>query len=255
MRAAPPFDRPLHFRQKRFYRDWMKGAGEGGLVRFEARVMETDLAILAGRDLHREALERILELRAGLLEYAGSHDGFLAALEPLAAEPGAPEVVLRMCAAAEAWGVGPMAAVAGAFAEMVGEALLRQSGEVIVENGGDIYLSSSRPRDISVFAGDASPFAGRITVRVAPESGIHGVCTSSGTVGHSFSRGKADAVVALAPSAAYADAAATAIANRVKSAADVESVVEEERARGRLSGLVVVAGDRMGLFGDIELVM
>lgn len=244
-------DRPAHFRDKRFYRDWMKPVG---LVRFDARVMETDLAILAERDLTREALSVAVELRNALEGYADRHEGFYAALEPVAADEGAPEIVRRMCEAAEAWAVGPMAAVAGTFAEMVGEALLRHTREVIVENGGDVFLSIREPREISIYAGEKSPFKGRLTVRIMPQSGIHGVCTSSGTIGHSFSRGKADAVTTFAPSAAFADAAATAIGNRVKGPDDVERVVEEERERAALAGLVIVAGDRMGAFGELEFV-
>ena len=56
------------------------------------------------------------------------------------------------------------------------------------------------------------------------------------------------------PSAAFADAAATAIGNRVKGPDDVERVVEEERERAALAGLVIVAGDRMGAFGEVEFV-
>ena len=240
-----------HFREKRFYRDWMKAAG---LVRFEARVFETDLAILAERDLTREALKRIVELRNGLERYADAHDGFYAALEPVEAKAGAPEIVRRMCEATASWGVGPMAAVAGTFAEMVGETLAEKSREVIVENGGDIFITGREAREIGIYAGENSPFAGKLTVSVRPESGIRGVCTSSGTIGHSLSRGAADAVTCFASSAAFADAAATAIGNKVKTPEDVEKVVEEERQRGALKALVVVLGDRMGAFGDIEFV-
>jgi len=243
--------RPSHFREKRFYRDWMKAEG---LVRFDARVLETDLAILAERDLTCDALRNIVNLRNALQKYADTHEGFLATLEPVAADADAPEIVKRMCAATSEWGVGPMASVAGAFAEMVGEALRAKSKEIIVENGGDIFIASKFPRDVGIFTGGKSPFSGRLTVQVRPESGIRGICTSSGTVGHSLSRGKADAVVTFAKSAAYADAAATSIGNRVQTAADVETIIEEEKDRGNLLALVIVIGDRMGAFGEIEFV-
>ena len=243
--------RPAHFRDKRFYRDWMKAAG---LVRFEARVFETDLAILAEKDLRKEALERIVALRNDLEKYAEAHEGFYAAMDPVETGAGAPEIVRRMCEATSVWGVGPMASVAGAFAEMVGEALSRKSGEVIVENGGDIFIAGKVPREIGIYAGEKSPFAGKLTARVRPESGIRGVCTSSGTIGHSLSRGAADAVTCFASSAAFADAAATAIGNRIKVPEDVDRVVDQERQRGALKALVVVIGDRMGAFGDVEFV-
>ena len=242
---------PAHFRGKRFYREWMKAQG---LVGFAVCLLETDLHLAAEKDLTHEALERVVELRIDLVAYAEAHDGFYAALRPLAAEAGAPDIVRRMCRAAAAWDVGPMAAVAGAFAEMVGQRLLAKSREVIVENGGDIFIATRTPREIAIFAGEDSPFAGGLVVRVRPESLIRGVCTSSGTLGHSLSRGKADAVVAFAESATYADAAATAIGNRIHTPEDVDKTVEAEKDRGALLALVVVIGGTMGAFGDIEFV-
>ncbi len=236
---------------KRFYRARMKGAG---LVRFEVAEGETDLTVFAQSDLSVRARRAVTDLRAGIIAYARRNPGFFEALEPLAAAADSPEIVARMCAAAAEWNVGPMAAVAGAVAEMVAESLLSESDEVIVENGGDIYVASRTPREIAIFAGNDSPFGDDLAVIVRPESGIRGVCTSSGTVGHSLSFGKADAVVAFAPSGAYADAAATAIANRVESRSDVEKVIDAERRRARLTALVVVIGDVMGAFGDIEFV-
>lgn len=236
---------------ERFYRARMSPAG---LVRFDVRIEETDLTMFAETDLTREATAAVVEMRNELAGYAEEHEGFFEALSPLEAAPRAPEVVVRMCEAAGCWDVGPMAAVAGTFAQMVGEALIEKSGEVIVENGGDIFMATSKTRRIEIFAGEDSPFAGELAVNVDPASGIRGICTSSGTVGHSLSRGLADAVVVFAESASRADAAATAIGNRVKAGADVEGVVEAERERDALLALVVVAGDRMGAFGEIELV-
>jgi ApbE superfamily uncharacterized protein (UPF0280 family) len=244
-------ERPAHFRDERFYRG---GMAAEGLVRFDARVFETDLAIFAEKDLTKVALGRVVELRNDLEGYADAHEDFYGALEPLEAADGAPEIVRRMCAATGNWGVGPMAAVAGTFAEMVGGTLLGYSREVIVENGGDIFMKCLTPREVGIFAGEDSPFAGKLAVRVRPESGIRGICTSSGTIGHSLSRGKADAVVTFAGSAAFADAAATAIGNKVKTSEGVERVVEDERTKGALKGLVIVIGDKMGAFGDIEFV-
>jgi len=235
---------------ERSYRSSMRPEG---LVRFDVAAGETDLVCFAEADFSGEVHSLVTALRRDLEAYASAHAGFLEALEPLPAGRGAPEIAKRMCDAAGAWGVGPMAAVAGAFAEMVGERLAERSGEVIIENGGDIYLSSARERRVALFAGDDSPFAGA-AVLVRPESGIRGVCTSSGTVGHSLSFGAADAVAAFAGSAAFADAAATAICNRLRTPADVEAVVEEERKRGALSGLVVIMDETLGAFGAVEFV-
>jgi ApbE superfamily uncharacterized protein (UPF0280 family) len=207
-----------------------------GLVRFEVREGETDLAVFAARDLSAETRGVVRGLRADLEGYAREHGGFLEALKPLEPAEGAPEIVRRMCRAAVEWGVAA------------------DSDEVIVENGGDVYLSTAKPRKVAIFAGDDSPFGGDLAVLVKPETGIHGVCASSATVGHSLSFGRADAVVAFAPSAAFADAAATAICNRVGSKGEVEKIIEDERRRARLTALVVIMDDVMGAFGDVEFV-
>ena len=111
--------------------------------------------------------------------------------------------------------VGPMAAVAGAMAEFVSKDLLKISKQVIVENGGDIYLATSRERTIGIYAG-TSPLSMKLGITISPEDSPLGVCTSSGTVGPSLSFGKADAVCILSKSAALADAAATAVGNVVR---------------------------------------
>jgi len=224
------------------------------LVRFDVAHGETDLAVFACRDLSREAAGLVAALRGRIESYGAGHEGFFEALEPLECAHDAPEIVRRMCTAATEWQVGPMAAVAGALARGVGEGLLEMTGEVIVENGGDIFLVTSRPRRIAVYAGPESPFGDTLAIEVSPESGVTGVCSSSGTVGHSFSRGRADAVVALAETAEAADAAATAICNRVLDAADVERIIEDERRRGLLMGLVIVIEDKLGAFGAVKFV-
>ena len=73
-----------------------------------------------------------------------------------------------------------------------------RSPEVIVENGGDVFLKSSGPLDLGLYAGENSPFSGEIKLRIDPSGAGIGICTSSGTVCHSLSMGKADAVTAVA---------------------------------------------------------
>jgi len=158
-----------------------------------------------------------------------------------------------MVEAARACGVGPMAAVAGAVAEAVGRALLAENQQVIVENGGDIFLQTKTPRVAAIYAG-ASPLSGKVGVRISRVGQPLGVCTSSGTVGHSLSFGKADAAIVLAESAALADAAATALGNRVQTADDIDPALVWLRGiEGALGGAVVV-GDKLGAWGEVELV-
>ena len=134
-----------------------------------------------------------------------------------------------------------MAAVAGAIAEAVGEALLPASPELIIENGGDIFLASSRPRRVGLYAG-RSPFSGRLGLRIDPTLTPLGICTSSGTVGHALSFGEADAVVVLSPDAALADAVATAAGNLVKSKDHIPRAIEFAAGIEGIIGILIVCG-------------
>jgi len=236
--------------QPRTYRLWTKS---DDLVSFEVVVKETDLFIGATRNLETEAKESVIKHRKPLEEYISSHPLFLHSLEPYVVEDDAPEIVREMAKAAEKVGVGPMAAVAGAIAEYVGRDLLVYSPEVIVENGGDIFVRVLQTRLVGVYAGE-SRFTGKIALEIDPQKTPLGICTSSGTVGPSLSLGTADAVIVISRSTALADAAATAIGNRVMAIRDIDTVIEQVESMPGLSGVVVIKDDRMGVWGDVNLV-
>jgi hypothetical protein len=214
---------------------------------------ETNLLIRADRLLAGVATRAVRACRERIERHARRRPQFLTALEPLPPPSRCPHIVAQMYAAAEAAAVGPMAAVAGAIAEHVGRVLLRHADEVIVENGGDIFMRSRKERIVSVYAG-TSPFTHRIGLRVRPERTPIGICTSSGTVGHSKSFGTADAVVVAAPDAALADAAATAIANRVRCADDVDAALAHGRSVEGVTHIVVIKDSTLGIWGDLEVV-
>jgi ApbE superfamily uncharacterized protein (UPF0280 family) len=236
--------------QPRTYRRWVK---DDGLVSFNVVVKETDLYIRATKNLEAETRASITKHRAPLEAYIASHPLFLHSLEPVSIDDRAPEIVKDMIQAAATVGVGPMAAVAGAIAERVGRDLLAYSPEVIVENGGDIFAMVLQTRLIGVYAGD-SHFTGKIALEISPEKTPLGICTSSGTVGHSLSLGVADAVIIISHSTSLADAAATAVGNKVTAADDIDTVIEELKAIPGLLGAVLIKGDRMGVWGDVKLV-
>lgn len=235
---------------ERYYRSWL---ARDGLVPFRVTVQETDLYILARIPLEQETQEVVIHLRHQLEEYLKSNPLFQTSLEPLPDDPRAPKIVKELLAASQKAGVGPMAGVAGAVAEFVGKELLASTPEVVVENGGDIFMQSSTERKIGLFAG-TSPLNMKVGVRVPPERTPLGICTSSGTVGHSTSFGKADAVCVISPSAALADATATALGNRVGGKGDIEGVLEEGRTISGVEGMVIIVGDVMGAWGEYELV-
>ncbi|MCL6621750.1 MAG: UPF0280 family protein [Syntrophobacterales bacterium] len=224
-----------------------------GLVAFRVVVQQTDLLILAVRDLSPLARQTAVQERSRLESYIAAHPDFLSTLTPWPEDPFAPPVVREMVAAARVAGVGPMAAVAGALAERVGRALLAASPEVIVENGGDVFLALTRPATVALYAG-ASPLSRRVGLRIAAEDTPLGVCTSSGTVGHSLSFGRADAACVVAPTAALADALATALANRVRAPGDIDPALAWLADIPGTVGAVVVVGKALGAWGRVELV-
>lgn len=236
--------------EPRTYRHWIKGTG---LTCYNATVQETDLQICTSRNLRRDTLKAVRRCRSEVESYIAAHPRFLTSLEPLPVDSDAPAIVRAMQEAALAAGVGPMAAVAGAVAECVGRELLALSSEVIVENGGDIFLKSSQVRHIGIYAG-SSPFTGRLSLEIAPADTPCGVCTSSGTVGHSLSFGRADAVIVVAASTPLADAAATAICNRIKAKNDIKAEIERSQEIAGVRGAVAVMGGSIGAWGDITLV-
>jgi hypothetical protein len=235
--------------QERRYRNLLS---ELGLVSFQVQVKETDLYIKAAQNLREPAYRSILRYRYELEQYILGHPEFLHSLVPLGEDEFAPPIVRRMIWAARCAGVGPMAAVAGAVAEAVGRDLLRESPEVIVENGGDIFLRSPKEVKVGIFAG-ASPLSLRIGLRVPAADHPWGVCTSSATVGPSLSFGHADAVCVLAASAALADGAATAVGNVVQSSLDLERGLEKARSIEGLTGVVIILGDKLAAWGQIQL--
>jgi ApbE superfamily uncharacterized protein (UPF0280 family) len=177
---------------------------------------------------------------------------FQKSLVPLAEDPLAPELVREMIRVSQLARVGPMAAVAGAMAEWVSRNLLKLSKEVIIENGGDIYLATARERTIGIYASQ-SPLSLKIGIVIGPEESPLGVCTSSGTVGPSLSFGKADAVCILSKSAALADAAATAVGNIVREKKDIELGLERGREIQGVLGTLIIVGEKMGVWGNIRL--
>jgi ApbE superfamily uncharacterized protein (UPF0280 family) len=235
---------------KRFYRNRVKSED---LVSFEVMVKETDLFVGAECNLEKETRDLIFESRHQIESYIHTHGDFLTALEPYPEDPYAPPLVKEMIECTREVGVGPMASVAGAIAEYVGRHLLEKTNQVIVENGGDLFLKANRPVTVSVFAG-TSPLSEKIGLVIPPRLMPLGVASSSGTVGHSLSLGKADVGCVVSPSAALADAAATALCNRIRGPKDLSRIEEWARNLEGIVGALVILGDKLATWGQIELI-
>lgn len=222
------------------------------LVYFRVTAGETDLYIGARAVLEREAMAAVLRARERINGQIAVRPRFKTSFEPLSVHGDEPEPVMQMLRAGELASVGPMAAVAGAIAEYTGRALLEYSPEVIVENGGDVFLMGDRERVVAIHAGD-SPLSGLLGVKLLPKNGM-GVCTSSGTVGHSVSFGRSDAALVAAKDCALADAAATRLGNLVRTGGDISAALDTITALDGVEGALIIIGDSLGVKGELELV-
>ncbi|MBN1855862.1 MAG: UPF0280 family protein [Dehalococcoidia bacterium] len=235
---------------RRVYREWV---ASGGLVRFTVTAHETDLLITAQRDLTREALESASKHRHAIESYFRVHPRFGTSLEPQEAMAGAPPVIQAMARAARIAQIGPLAAVAGAIAEAVGNDLLHYSDEVIVENGGDLFIKTLVPRVVALYAGQ-SGLTGQIGLQIDPAMTPLGICTSAGSFGHSLSFGRADACTVLARSAAVADALATSFCNRIRSSDDLATILDPAHLPPEMLGILATIDGHVGMQGSIQLV-
>lgn len=243
-------ERAMKEYRERGYRSRMRGTG---LVPFQVAVKETDLWVSAGRTLERETLDLVLDCRHQIESYIGSHPSFLTSLVPLPPDPTAPPLVREMMEAGRPVGVGPMASVAGAVAQYVGKGLLEFTDEVIVENGGDTFLDVKRDLTVSIFAGE-SPLSQKVGLAVTSRRMPLGICTSSATVGPSLSLGRADAACVISGSAAFADGAATALGNMVRERMDLRRVGDWAESTPGILGCLVILGDALAAWGEVELV-
>lgn len=242
--------------EPRWYRNQMRSELESFTVSFR----ETDLWIGVNSAAFTASLRqdcRIIaqDLYSDLDNYLRGDPGYQHALTPYSPRLTCPPVAAAMALAAQKANVGPMAAVAGAFAQEISTRLEQKHPitDIIIENGGDIYLRTTKPRRISIWAG-ASVLSNKLSIEIMPELSPLGICTSSGTVGHSLSFGQADAVTILAKNAAVADAYATAVGNMIKTFQDIKPALEYSATQPEITGVVIIAGDRLGVRGNVKLV-
>lgn len=235
--------------QPRTYRTQVDAVG---LVSFEVVYAETDLHVSAACDLSSETAAIVRGLREGLEAYIAANPRFAESHVPVPVSPDAPDIAKAMALAADVAGVGPMAAVAGAFAEAVARGLEAESPEVVVENGGDLYIIGRHERMVLLGAGD-SPLSERVGIVVSGDMLPLAVCTSSGKVGPSVSYGSAHAVTVLARGGALADAAASSIGNLVHGPDDIAAGLARAGEIPGVIGAVVIVDDTIGAVGSVRL--
>ena len=240
---------PVHRSPFRTYR----ATRHDDLVPFQLVIEETDLWVAAREDLGLPMADHVRVLRGQIKAYAAVHPEFLTSLEPIAAASHDPEIIRRMCRAGQLTGVGPMAAVAGTVAQMLGEFFRKRSPDLLIENGGDTWLCSTRERHIGILNMPDQDV--RLCVPVAASEFPCSFCASSATIGHSLSFGKADLVVVRSRDAALADAAATALANALTGAQAMDAVLAQAQKWEPLGidGVFTQCEGKIGVWGKMQL--
>ncbi|MGZ4902028.1 MAG: UPF0280 family protein [Halobacteriota archaeon] len=212
------------------------------------RLKQTVVTIIANTADDIERAKEVIRFHRGQLEhFIGLNPFFRYALEPIDDYVGTPpEIVRRMTAAAEATGVGPMAAVAGVIADLAVEAMIKAGAScAVVDNGGDIALSTDRELIVGIYAGD-SAFC-NLGFKVSPTP-FCGICTSSATVGPSISFGTADVACVVAHTACLADAAASTLGNM---SAQPHEAFEVLKSIPGVKGALLIVGDNLTTWGSL----
>lgn len=211
------------------------------------------MLVMADTDISETAFDLLMKHRLSLESYIRDNEEFARAMTPVEVGCAIPPVVKKMARAAVMTGVGPMAAVAGAIAECIGEELMKHSNTVIIENGGDVFISSPEERIVGIYAGKGEAEFD-LGLKIDSASSPLGVCTSSGIVGPSYSSGKARAATVIASSASLADAAATALGNRLITSGDITPSLEWAGSIEGIIGAVAILDKSLGAWGKVDLV-
>lgn len=244
--------------QERTYR---KISDENGYFEyFSLSFLETDLWIAIDKEsfsikIKDYILKKIIFYRKLLEEYLKNNPDFLTSFVPLKLDKNSPEIVQEMIIASIKAQSGPMATVAGAFSQFIAQDVIRnfKIKEIIIENGGDIFMKITKAITISVFAG-SSVLSEKVGVKINEKYSPLGICTSAGTVGYSTNFGKADALMIACKSTLLADAYATIYANQVKTKDDVNRIINKIKNNKEIISALVIKNDIIAYTGDFELV-
>lgn len=206
-------------------------------------------------ELIKDLKYHLVTQRSILRAYLEKHPVFESALRPYHNDPKAPEFISKMIQAGQAAQVGPMAAVAGAFCFVLANFLKELDIKTfIIENGGDLLVTGFPEVTIGVYAGEQSSFSNNLAIKIDTNMKTYGICSSSGMFGHSFSYGQADLVTVISEDIFTADAYATAMANQITNAADIDRVIKMTEKATNISGALMIKDETMGVFGNMELI-
>jgi hypothetical protein len=234
--------------EERFYRAYSKAK----FVR-EVSHKESDLYVASDSAIDEKLLAGILKkYYRQIEEYIEKNPGFATSLSPLEVDIKAPAIIQDMLKVSGLTGIGPFASVAGAVAYYVGREILRYADEVIIENGGDLFLKINEDKRIGVYLGDRFALKA-VTLKIKKRTRPFGIASSSSSIGHSLNFGKADLLTVIARDAIIADGFATALSNRIQDEAGLCEVMNLAQVNDAISGMLIFFGGKIYLWGELEI--
>lgn len=206
----------------------------------------------ASDNLRDEARISALKQFELLDAYGASHPDFKTSFVPVEVEDDAPQIIRAIAEAAEATLVGPTVAMPGAVVEEVARDLSQLTKQVIVSAEGDTFIVGNKSRSFVV---RRPSNLGEDGVAVRVSSNDHrAFFTSTGRERVDPHIGNAAAIAVVAERGALACAAASAMGYAMKSREDVDRALEVARRTEGVAGALVLADERIGVWGDIEFV-
>ena len=228
---------------------------------FTYRFMETDIWVafdvfskVSKDEILRFVDNKCRSLRKLLEDYFLISPEFEHSLKPLKVPATAPELIRKLADGSVKTDVGPMAGIAGAFAEEIGKACKIEFGfkEIMIENGGDNYLDVLTDIYVKLYAGE-HPLSNKIKLIIEAKDSPLGLCASSGKFGHSKSFGKADLVSVACKNTILADQYATAFANKIHESNDINTVLLEASTIPEIIHIAIFMDDKFGVRGKLKL--
>ncbi|MCM8819276.1 MAG: UPF0280 family protein, partial [Candidatus Omnitrophica bacterium] len=209
--------------EERFYRNLC-----GLEYNFQICYNESDLFIWSDKPIDKDFAYNILKKYfLQIEEYIKKNPIFFTSLKPLPYDQYAPDIINDMIKSAQYTNVGPFASVAGAIAQYVGLELLKYTEQLIIENGGDIFLKINEDKKLGVYLGKHFDITiDTIFLKIKKRKSPFGIASSSAFIGHSLNFGRADLVTVIAKDAISADCLATALSNRIKKIDDIKKILD-----------------------------
>jgi len=221
------------------------------LFGFRIKEKESDIFILSKKNLKSRAEKILKKIRNKIENYIKRNDIFKDSFLPVKENENMPEIVKKLASVSNKTGIGPMAGIAGLISEELGMRLLEFTDEIIIENGGDIFLKILKPRIIGIYT-EKEKFK-KLGIKIKPEMTPCGICSSSSKMGHSLSFGNADLVTVIAEDTTLADSLATIIANKINDVDDIEKTLKELE-KFDIRGAFVIKDNNIGVYGEIDFV-